>query len=380
MHQRTDDSKTQSQFRGFNSRSYINIRPLLMGMFLLAVACKKETTPVMTTTTPAPTPTVAVATILSKFMPYPVGAGINVRLLRDNPIYRGVVTKEYNSITAENAMKFAALHPSATTYNWTDADEIVSFAQSNGKRVHGHTLNWYSSLPAWVTNFSGDSTAWENMMRSHIHTVVARYKGKVASWDVVNEYFNSDGTVRQTIWVTKLGANYIGRCFQYAHAADPDALLFYNDFGHEYSPLKRNAIQALINSFKAKGIPIHGIGMQFHTSYTQTNDNILSAMLWAQSTGLKVHISELDVKVNMGNAKDFVFDPNLAAQQAEKYMFITEAYKSVSKAQQFGITMWNVGDADSWIPNFQNAPDWPCIFDAGYKRKPAYRGLIAGTN
>ena len=361
-----------------NSSKFL-IRYIIVCSFLVLLACKKADTSGVSVAPPPTPPVVTVDTILHKFMPYPVGAGINVRLLRDNPTYRGVVTKEYNSITAENAMKFAALHPSATTYNWTDADEIVAFAQSNGKRVHGHTLNWYSSLPAWVTNFSGDSTAWENMMKSHIQTVVTRYKGKVASWDVVNEYFNSDGTVRQTIWVTKLGANYIGRCFQYAHAADPNALLFYNDFGHEYSPQKRTAITALINSFKAKGIPIHGVGMQFHTSYTQTNDNILSAMLWAQSTGLNVHISELDVKVNMGNAKDFVFDPNLAAQQAEKYMFVAEAYKSVSKAQQFGITMWNVGDADSWIPNFQNAPDWPCIFDEGYRRKPAYKGLIAGT-
>lgn len=353
---------------------------ILLILIVNTVACtKKNDTQLPIPPIPPTPPTTVVDTILFKTMSYPIGAAINVRLLSSNPTYKSIVTKEYNSITAENAMKFATLHPSPTQYNWTDGDAIVTFAQENGKRVHGHTLNWYNSLPSWVTNFQGDSTAWENLLKTHIQTVVSHYKGKVASWDVVNEYFNNDGTVRQTIWVTKLGADYIARCFKYANEADPNALLFYNDFSQENYPQKRNAIQALITSFRNRGIPIHGIGLQFHLSYNISNDNILAAIFSAQATGLKVHISELDVRVNLNKSNTLVFDPSLATLQAEKYKFVTEAYKSVPSERQYGITLWNVGDADSWIPAFQNAPDWPCIFDVNYKRKPAYKYFIQGA-
>ncbi len=342
-------------------------------------ACTKKGVTAGGGTIPVPVPPVVVVdTNLYQFMPFPMGAAVGISLMKNNAKYSGVVTKEFNSITVENAMKFAALHPSETVYNWVDADYLVAYAQANGKRIHGHTLNWYASQPTWVTNFSGDSVAWEKMLKSHIQTVVSRYKGKLASWDVVNEYFNDDGTVRQSIWVKNLGPDYIARCFQYAHEADPDALLFYNDYGHEYSSAKRTAIGNLINSFKARKIPIHGIGMQFHMTYTQSDANISAAIDFAAATGLKVHISELDVRVNSNKVQGIVFTAAMAEQQADRYRQIVKAYNTVPKAQQFGITTWNVGDADSWVPSWQGAPDWPLPFDANYLRKPAYKAIIEG--
>jgi endo-1,4-beta-xylanase len=324
-------------------------------------------------------PTVTLAdTSLFKMMSFPMGASVGISRMKNNAKYSEVVSKEFNSITAENAMKFRALHPAENTYQWADADFLVDFAQKNGKRLHGHTLNWYQYLPAWVNNFSGDSIAWENMLKTHIQTVVTHFKGKVASWDVVNEYFNDDGTIRPSVWVKNLGPDYIARCFQYAHEADPDALLFYNDYGHEYSSAKRTAIGKLINSFKERNIPIHGIGMQFHMTYTQSDANISAAIAFAVAIGLKVHISELDVRVNVNKVKDLVFTDAMAAQQADRYKQVVKIYNAIPKAQQFGITTWNVGDADSWVPSWQGAPDYPLPFDANYLRKPAYKAIIEG--
>ncbi len=321
---------------------------------------------------------VAPDTILYKMMPFPVGASVSISLMRNNLKYNSLVKKEFNSITAENAMKFGALHPSQNTFNWVDADYLVNFAQLNNMRVHGHTLVWYKSLPAWVTNFVGDSSAWENLLKTHIQTVVTHFKGKVTSWDVVNEDFEDTGVPRNSIWRQHLGDDYVARCFQYANEADPAALLFYNDYGHEYSSAKRTAIINMVNSFKNRGIPIHGIGMQFHMTCTQSDANISAAIASAASTGLKVHISELDIRLN--NDKTFtVFTSALATQQAARYKFVVQSYNAIPATQKFGITTWNVTDADSWIPGWQKAPDWPLPFDANYLRKPAYKGIIDGA-
>ena len=316
---------------------------------------------------------------LQSALPFKVGAAVNVSLLKSNTKYRALVIKEFNSLTGENAMKFSTLHPSENTWNWTDGDYLVDFAAQYGKRVHGHTLNWYKSLPDWVNNYQGTTAQWEALLKTHIQTVVGHYKGKVASWDVVNEAFNEDGTYRNSIWVQKLGIGYIARAFQYAREADPDALLFYNEYGHEYGATKRNAIINLVTTLKADGVPIDGIGMQMHTRYTQTDANLQAAISTAAATGLKVHISELDIVLNPDNSPTLTLSATLASQQAEKYKFIVKAYNAIPKAQQFGITTWNVSDADSWIPSTYSRPDWPLPFNSQYEKKPAYQGILDGV-
>lgn len=327
-----------------------------------------------------PGPATGKDTSLQTHVPFHFGAAVNVNLLRNNNSYRTLVTREFKSLTAENAMKFQGLHPDLATFNWVDADYLVNYAAQNNKRVHGHTLIWHNSLPSWVTNFSGDEAAWENMFKTHIQTVVAHFKGKVASWDVVNEAIAEDGSLRKTIWLQKLGPGYIARAFQYAHEADNTALLFYNDYGHEYGVTKRTAILKLVNDLKAAGVPVHGIGLQMHTRYNQTESNWTAAINTAQQTGLKVHISELDIAMNPDNNASLVFTSLLAEQQALKYKYIIAAYNKIPDAQKFGITTWNVTDGDSWIPGFYKRPDWPLPFGANYKRKPAYKAIIEAVN
>ena len=353
---------------------------LLAAFGCVCATCKKTEVP------PAET--------LQSAASFPMGASVSGKLLQENAAYRNVVATEHNSVTAENAMKMNRLHPAADRYDFIEADYIVDFARSQGrKRVHGHTLVWHSFGDiGWVKNFQGDSAAWENLLKTHIQTVAKHFKDKVASWDVVNEAFHDDGTLRVedkmvndkksegSIWARKLGRDYMARAFRYAHEADPAALLFYNDYGQEYSPSKVKAIEGLVADFKRRGVPIHGIGLQMHTSLNASNDGIANALRRLAATGLKVHISELDVLVsNWRNDPDLVFTDALKQAQREKYKFIAAAYRdNVPAAQRYGITNWNVGDADSWIRSFVKIHDWPLPFDDNYQRKPAYYGLLEG--
>ncbi|MCC3156667.1 endo-1,4-beta-xylanase [Hymenobacter sp. 15J16-1T3B] len=309
---------------------------------------------------------------------FPFGAAVNVNLLRSSAAYQGVVTREYRSVTAENAMKFRSLHPDAATYAWTDADYLVQYARQTNSRVHGHTLIWHNSLPAWVTGFQGDSAAWETLMKTHIQTVVGHFRGQVASWDVVNEAVAEDGTLRPSPWLQHLGPDYVARAFQYARQADPDAKLFYNDYGHEYGPTKRTAILNLVSSLKARGIPIDGIGLQLHTSLTRSDANLATAITSAAQTGLLVHISELDVAVNPGNQAGLAWSDALAAAQKAKYKLIVQTFNALPAAQRFGITTWNVTDADTWVRGACGCPDWPLPFNEQYQKKPAYDGIVEG--
>lgn len=318
-----------------------------------------------------------------KSMPFKIGAAVSAELLRVNTQYKDLVVKEFNSLTPENAMKFGIIHPAENYYNWPDADLILTLAAETGKRVHGHTLNWYADVPDWVKNFKGDTNAWENLLKNHIKNIVGHYKGKVASWDVVNEAFEDDGTLRNSIWVQKLGSDYIARAFQYAHEADPAALLFYNDYGqewgYEHKSVKRVAILNMVNDFLKRGIPIHGIGLQMHTRYTFSDDNISLAIKSAAETGLKIHISELDVAMNATYDPSLSYSLSLEEMQAAKYKSIVKIYNSIPKSQQFGITTWNVSDGDSWVPGFFRVPDWPLPFNNKYQRKLAYQGILDGV-
>lgn len=316
---------------------------------------------------------------LKSALPFPFGAAVNNNLIKNKALYRDLVIKEFNSVTSENAMKFTQLHPAENTYTWTEADYLVNFAEQNGMRVHGHTLIWYKNPPAWVLNYKGDAAAWDLLLKNHVQTVVKHFKGKVASWDVVNEAVAENGTLRDCIWLQKLGKDYIAKSFIYAHEADPDALLFYNDYGHEFGATKRTAIINLVNELKSNGVPINGIGMQFHTRYNQSDANLAAAINTAAATGLKVHISEIEISMNPDNIQDITFSAGLAAQQKAKYEFIVKTYNAIPKSQQFGITTWNVGDADSWIRGEYNRPDWPLPFDDNYQRKAAYQGILDGV-
>ncbi|WP_179830226.1 endo-1,4-beta-xylanase [Spirosoma fluviale] len=315
---------------------------------------------------------------LKSVAPFPIGAAINPRLLSSIPLYKETLQREYNSVSSENCFKMNQIQPKAGGFYWKDTDALVNFAKESNMRVHGHTLIYYKSLPEWVTSFQGDSLAWENLMKTHIQTVVGRYKGVVTSWDVVNEAFEDDGTLRRSVWYEKLGADYIARCFQYAHQADPRALLFYNE-NVVGKPKKLTAVLALVNNLKKRGIAIHGIGVQMHININTSEEALTTDVRQFVNTGLLVHISELDIRMNPTYSTNFTLTNALQTRHALKYKNVAKLYRSVvPKSQQFGITNWNVGDADSWLRKTSPCEDYPLLFSDNYSRKPAYYGFIQG--
>lgn len=339
------------------------------------IGCKSADT----TAVVSPGPQPGVPDTLRDAFPFPIGAAMNPNLLTSNAAYRQTAGREFSSVTAENYLKMANVHPTQDRYDWTGSDVLVNFAEGNKQRMHGHTCVWHQAVPDWVTNFKGDSVAWEGLFKSHIQTVVSHYKGRIASWDVVNEAFVDDGTLRPTIWLTHLGPDYVARAFQYARQADPTVKLFYNEYGHEYSPKRLAAVLGLAADFKRRGIPLDGLGLQMHTNIGQSDASLENAIRAVAATGLLVHISELDVRVNQAKKAGYVITDADAQKQRQKFAAIVRAYRTlVPKSQQHGITTWNIGDGDSWIPNFCSCADFPLPFDNQYAKKPAYDGLLDG--
>jgi endo-1,4-beta-xylanase len=310
-----------------------------------------------------------------------VGAAVNPQLIASNPAYKLAVQQNFNSITTENSIQMNRIHPKAGQYSWTETDALVNFAKQSNMRVHGHILIWHKGLPSWVTNFQGDSLAWENLMKTHIQTVVGHYKGNIKSWNVVNEAFNSDGSVQKSVWYEHLGPDYIARCFQYAHEADPQALLFYNDNNYVSQPKKSAAVYALLKNLKQRNIPIDGVGLQMHISINSSESILASVTRQYASTGLLIHISELDVRMNPDLSLTFVLTESVKNEQALKYKTLVKIYRSiVPNSQQFGITTWNVGDKDSWLVRGSKIEDHPLLFDSNYNRKISYYGFMQGLS
>lgn len=319
------------------------------------------------------TPMVNIANL--REAPYPIGAALNINTLKNNQEYRNTVIKEMSSVTGENAMKMNTISKGRKQYNFDDADYLVNFAQENKIRVHGHTLIWYKHTPDWVANFTGSAEDWKTIMKEYIQDVVGRYKGKVASWDVVNEIINDNGTLRDCIWLQKIGPEYIELAFRYAHEADPNAVLFYNEYGHEYSHVRRYTVNHLADSLAKKGVPIHGIGLQMHTNINRSVEDLRYAVVAAAVTKLKVHVSELDIAVNPDKKADATFTDELALKQKESYRMVAKAMNDIPANQQFGITMWGMHDPSSWL---SSNPDWALVFNSKFERKPAYDGFLQG--
>ncbi len=298
------------------------------------------------------------------------------------------VNSQFNSLTSENVLKFNWVEPQPDQYNFSDGDYLMTYSVDHHQRLHGHTLIWHQALPDWVNQFQGDSTAWEELFRNHIQTVVKHYKGKIGSWDVVNEAFRDDnGEVRVvdsvtpgngSIWGQHLGKDYIARAFQYANKADSSALLFYNDYGQEFSPAKVKAIISLVGDFKKRSIQIDGLGIQCHINIYTDTAKMTDAVMQLVSTGLRIHFSELDISVNPNNDPNAIYTNDLQIKQGAMFEYIGHLYNRIPEKQRFGITTWNVGDSDSWITSWLHRKDWPLLFDLNYHYKAATYGFLKG--
>ena len=344
--------------------------PVLLSVFIM---CKPGTTP------PAPIKIIINdSNSLKSVSSFPIGASVNVRLLKTDSLYRSTLSSQFNSMTPENALKWEAIHPELGKFDFTNADLLVNFALVNNIRFHGHNLVWYQSNPKWLENFSGNNENWDTLLKNHIQTVVSRYKGKIASWDVVNEAFDEKGNIRKNdIWAKNMGIDYIAKAFLYAHEADPNAVLFYNDYGQEQSEAKTESILNMVKDLKKRNIPIGGLGIQMHIKLNTSENKIKEILKQFAQTGLKIHISELDIAVNTKNDSTMEFTSDLKNQLAAKYKFIVEAYKfAVPPSLRYGITTWDIGDKDSWLRKYYNKNDWPLLFDDEYKKKDCYYAFL----
>ena len=334
-----------------------------------------------TDTTTPDTPTQPSAPMLREQTSLPIGVALGVgsfepaSSIRYSPQasrLRQLAAQEFSSVVAENVMKPEYIHPQEQQYNWSDGDYLVQFAQQNRMQIHGHTLVWHNALPGWMSNYSGN---WENMLADHITTIVGHYSNSISSWDVVNEAFLDDGSRRPSIWSAHI-PDYLAKAYALAHAADPDAELYYNDYNIEAVPKKLDAVLSMVTDFRTRNIPIDGIGFQMHIDrYWPSTSEIRQAFSRCVAMGLKVRISELDIRMNPGNTAT-ALTPELAEAQRQRYREVITAYLSTVPAElRGGITVWGLTDALSWTPWYYNIPDWPLLFDANFQRKPAWTGM-----
>jgi endo-1,4-beta-xylanase len=297
-----------------------------------------------------------------------------------------LILKHFGSLTAENVMKPALIHPEENRYFWDNADKIVEYAQTNGLKVRGHTLVWHQQTPGWFFRDSAGNTVTKEVLlarlKEHITTVISRYKGKVYAWDVVNEALddNDSKIYRETEWFKICGEEYIAKAFQWAHEADPDALLFYNDYNTEFAG-KRDKVFNLVKRLLEAGIPVHGVGLQGHWNIINpTEKDLRDAIEKYSKLGLKLQITELDVSVYSTletDPSDNLFTPIREQKQLEKYKMIFKVFREYKNVIS-GITFWNVSDKSSWLDNFpvKGRKNYPLLFDQNLKPKKAYWEVV----
>ncbi len=330
-----------------------------------------------------------------------IGAALNPSHFTEaNAAEADIVQRQFNSITPENVMKWTPIHPRPKEYNFDMADQFVAFGEKNDMFIVGHTLVWHSQTPLWV--FLGDGTNRVNRemllqrMRDHILTVIGRYKGRVKGWDVVNEALNEDGTLRDSPWRRIIGDDYIEKAFQCAHEADPEAELYYNDYGIEDEP-KRNGAIALVKRLQAAGVRIDGVGIQEHVNLTWPTAELLDETLTAfGQLGIKTMVTELDVDVLPRSGDDGNADisrqyaggvgmnpfsarlpEEIEQRLADRYAELFSVYlKHRDHLQR--VTLWGVTDANSWLNNWpiRGRTSYPLLFDRKGQPKQCFEAVL----
>lgn len=280
-----------------------------------------------------------------------------------------VAGTQFDMVTPENEMKWDTIEPSNGSYNFGPGDAIVNFATSHNERVRGHNLVWENQLPSWVTSLPLSQV--KAAMEAHITTEVSHYKGKIYAWDVVNEPFNDDGSFRQDVFYNAFGggAAYIADALRTAHAADPNAKLYINDYNIEGAGAKSDAMYSLAQTLLAEGAPLSGIGFESHFIVGQIPSTLQSNMQRFANLGLDVAVTELDDRMPTPASS-----ANLQ-QQATDDANVVKACLAVSRC--VGITQWNISDADSWVPGTFSGYGAATLFDTNYQPKASYNSVLA---
>jgi len=380
-----------------NKSHYQITRQLCWAFFLIStISCTANNS----TNTPSPTLKDA---FRGQFL---IGIAVNERQFTEaDPKAVQLITNNFNSISPENVLKWQSVHPSPETYTFDMADKFVEFGLKHNMVIIGHTLVWHHQTPLWVfQNEKGEKVDRETLiarMRDHIHTVVGRYKGKIKGWDVVNEALNENGQLRRSRWLEIIGPDYIKLAFKFAHEADPDVELYYNDYSIENEPKRRGAIE-IVKSLKAEGIRIDAVGMQGHYLMNwPTLQQIENTINDFKKLGVKVMITELDIDVlprveghlGGGDIRTIrITDPQrwheldpypdglpeekqdaLAQRYAELFKVFLKHHDTISR-----VTFWGLTDGESWL-NYNPVPgrhNHPLLFDRQYKPKKAYYAII----
>lgn len=294
------------------------------------------------------------------------GAAVDVAALNTDPAYARLLARQFNLLTPENALKFSVVHPERERYDFSQADALVAFAQAHHMQVNGHVLVWDQQLPDWLKqgNFSRDEL--RSILREHIQTLVTRYRGRVASWDVAAEAIGEDGRPRETFWSRGLGPDYLEWAFRWAHAADPQARLRYNDYGGEGAGAKSDGIYALVAALRAKGVAIHGVGLQMHVGLADAPkiQDVRINMQRLAALGLETDITEMDVMLPQPATASAL------RAQAKVYRDVLQVCLSVKQCHSF--STWGATDRYSWIPEFFPGQGTALLFNADYRPKPAY--------
>ena len=331
-----------------------------------------------------------------------IGAAVNERQFTGaDSVGAALIRRQFNTITPENVLKWENVHPRLGVYNFAPADRYVDFGTRNGMFVIGHTLVWHSQVPRWVfQDAAGNPVSRDTLlarMRDHIFAVVGRYKGRIKGWDVVNEALNDDGSLRHSPWYTIIGEDYLVKAFQFAHEADPDAQLYYNDYSLDNAP-RRNGAVALVRRLKAAGVPVYAVGSQSHDkmdwpSVAQVDSTIRAI----GATGVKVNITELDIDVLPPATQNRGADVSLRGQAspasnpyraglpdsvqralAARYADLFQVFAS-HRTVIDRVTFWGVGDGDSWLNDWpaRGRTSYPLLFDRGDRPKPAFDAVMS---
>ena len=323
-----------------------------------------------------------------------IGAAINANQARQNDaVAKELVPRHFNVLTPENVMKAEIIHPQWDTYNFTDGDKLIEYAKEIKAKVVGHTLIWHSQLPRFARQLSADSLRL--FMEQHITTVASRYKNDVIGWDVVNEALNEDGTLRKSVFLDKLGPDYLANAFKLAQQAAPGVELYYNDYNNE-QPAKRAGCIDIVKRIQQAGARIDGVGIQGHWHVGKVPfKDIEESILAYAALGVKVMITELDLEVLPRNftgaeisqrvASNPALNPyangipdSVLEQQAKDYAELFKLFKK-HKDKITRVTFWGVHDGHSWLNGWPVAgrTNYPLLFSRKGEVKPAYTAIMA---
>jgi len=367
-------------------------RKLLLGLSVVAItitfiSCSSSKKATTSTTTP---------TLRDAYKnDFLIGTALNTQQIEEKDTSAAkLVPVQFNAATPENIMKAEIIHPQWDKYNFDLADKMVEYGKKHNILINGHTLIWHSQLPAFARNIK-DVDSFKTFFNDHIATIASRYDGKMFSWDVVNEALNEDGTMRKSIFLDKLGDDFVTEAFRIAQKAAPNTELYYNDYNIE-QPKKRAGTIAIIKKIQAAGVRIDGVGIQGHWHVNKMPlKDIEESILEFSALGLKVMFTELDIEVLQRNfqgadvsqrvASNPALNPYVNGLPDSVQVQLANDYESLFKLflkhkdKVTRVTFWGVADGNSWLNGWpvRGRTNYPLLFDRQYKPKPAYYKVIA---